>query len=168
MSDKNYLDTAILLATKAHAGQKDKAGQPYILHLMRVALNVKSADARIVAFLHDIIEDTDYDESALLAAGFPAYIVLAVKTLTKRRGEPYDAFIRRVGHNDLAREVKLADLEDNMDMSRLPRVTEVDEERYRKYLRAHGYLLGATWSAASASLSKEQGQFRGGESSPEV
>lgn len=128
------LGKALILATKAHSGQKDKGGQPYILHPIRVMLACESEAERITALLHDILEDT-----ALTAAdleGFPEKIVAAVLCLTRRAGEDYMAYIARICENPLAARVKYADLQDNMDISRIPYPTERDFSRIRKYEQA--------------------------------
>jgi (p)ppGpp synthase/HD superfamily hydrolase len=130
------LEKAISIAALAHAGQRDKAGAPYILHPLRVMLKMTTDQARIVAVLHDLIEDTDWTIERLVQEGFDPAIRAAVDCLTKREGEGYEAFIQRVQLNPLAVKVKIADLEDNMDGSRLKEVTEADEKRLVKYRNA--------------------------------
>ena len=134
------LERAIEIAAKAHAGQVDKAGQPYVLHPLRMMLAVTTPEARLAAVLHDVVEDTAVTLDELRAEGFPASVLEAVDALTKREGEDYEAFIRRVAPNPIAREVKLADLRDNSDLSRIAEPTERDRERIRKYQRAIAYL----------------------------
>jgi (p)ppGpp synthase/HD superfamily hydrolase len=134
------LERAIEIAAKAHAGQVDKAGQPYVLHPLRMMLAVTTAEARMAAVLHDVVEDTTVTFDDLRAAGFPASVLEAVEALTKREGEDYEAFIRRVAPNPIAREVKLADLRDNSDLSRISEPTERDRERIKRYSRAIAYL----------------------------
>ena len=134
------LERAIEIAAKAHAGQVDKAGQPYVLHPLRMMLAVTTPEARLAAVLHDVVEDTAVTLDELRAEGFPASVLEAVEALTKREGEDYEAFIRRVAPNPIAREVKLADLRDNSDLSRIAEPTERDRERIRKYQRAIAYL----------------------------
>lgn len=130
------LERAIEIAAKAHAGQVDKAGQPYVLHPLRMMLAVMTPEARMAAVLHDVVEDTAVTLEELRDEGFPAAVISAVEALTKREGEDYEAFIRRVAPNLIAREVKLADLRDNSDVSRIAEPTERDRERIRKYRRA--------------------------------
>ncbi len=127
------LERAIHLASEHHAGQVDKAGHPYILHPLRVMLQVKTVDERIVAVLHDTIEDTALTLEDLQREGFPSRVIDAIQCLTKHPGEPYAQFIERVKANPLARQVKQADIRDNMDLSRLPSVSEKDLERMKKY-----------------------------------
>jgi (p)ppGpp synthase/HD superfamily hydrolase len=134
------LERAIEIAARAHAGQVDKAGQPYVLHPLRMMLAVTTPEARMAAVLHDVVEDTTVTLDELRAEGFPASVLEAVEALTKREGEDYEAFIRRVAPNPIAREVKLADLRDNSDLSRIAEPTERDRERIRKYQRAIAYL----------------------------
>jgi (p)ppGpp synthase/HD superfamily hydrolase len=134
------LERAIEIAAKAHAGQVDKAGQPYVLHPLRMMLAVTTKEARMAAVLHDVVEDTAVTLDELRAEGFPASVLEAVEALTKREGEDYEAFIRRVATNPIAREVKLADLRDNSDLSRIAEPTERDRERIKKYQRAITFL----------------------------
>jgi (p)ppGpp synthase/HD superfamily hydrolase len=130
------LEKAISITAQAHAGQRDKAGAPYILHPLRVMLKMTTDQARIVAVLHDLIEDTDWTIERLVREGFHGEILAALDCLTRREGEGYEAFIQRVRLNPLAVTVKIADLEDNMDGSRLKEVTEADEKRISKYKNA--------------------------------
>ncbi len=127
------LEIAIGLAVQYHKGQTDKAGQPYILHPLRLMLAMPTEVERIVAVLHDIVEDTPITFEDLRKLGFAEKIVAAIECVTKREGEDYDSFIERISHNPLATAVKLADLADNMDLSRLSEVTEKDRERVAKY-----------------------------------
>jgi (p)ppGpp synthase/HD superfamily hydrolase len=140
------LERAIEIAAKAHAGQVDKAGQPYVLHPLRMMLTVATPEARMAAVLHDVVEDTAVTLEELRGQGFPAAVISAVEALTKREGEDYEAFIRRVAPNPIAREVKLADLRDNSDLSRIAEPTDRDRERIRKYQRAIATL--EQWSQA--------------------
>jgi (p)ppGpp synthase/HD superfamily hydrolase len=136
------LERAIAIASQAHEGQVDKAGAPYILHPLRMMLSVDTPEARMAAVLHDVVEDTPITLDQLRGEGFPETVIEAVEALTKRPEEEndYDAFIRRVAPNPLARTVKLADLRDNCDMSRIAQPTEKDRRRIEKYKRAIQYL----------------------------
>jgi (p)ppGpp synthase/HD superfamily hydrolase len=138
------LERAIAIAAMAHEGQVDKAGMPYLLHPLRMMLSVNTLEARITAVLHDVVEDTTVTLEQLRAEGFASEVLEAVEALTKRPGEEndYDAFIRRVAPNPLAREVKLADLRDNCDLSRIARPTEKDLRRVEKYRKAIDHLEG--------------------------
>ncbi len=136
------LERAIQIAVEAHQSKLDKAGAPYILHPLRVMLRMDTTAERIVAVLHDVVEDSGWSLKALEREGFPSRIVQAIGFLTRRDGETYEDFIRRLAQNPLARKVKLADLEDNMDIRRLPQVTEKDLERLGKYHQAWVVLGG--------------------------
>ena len=133
-------DIALQIATKAHKGQKDKSGCDYIMHPIRVAERCKDPMTKIVALLHDTIEDTDVTTDFLRSQGFPEEIIDGVLSVTKQEGEEYEAFVRRAAQNPLGKEVKQADLEDNMDIRRLKEISDEDVARLRKYLRAWQYL----------------------------
>jgi (p)ppGpp synthase/HD superfamily hydrolase len=120
------------IAAVAHRGQIDKAGKPYINHLEAVAAKLKSTEEKTVAWLHDIFEDTDYSQDQL-SVFFPQSIVAAVEALTKRQGESYDDYLRRISENPLAIKVKLADLEHNTDLTRFDAPSETDRSRAQKY-----------------------------------
>ena len=136
------LEKAILIAVQAHtaAGQEDKAGAPYILHPLRVMLRMTTEAEMMAAVLHDVVEDTGWTLDGLRREGFPEEVVEAVDCLTRKEGETYDAFISRAGRNDLARRVKLADLEDNMDVKRMRALTEGDAHRLNRYLASWNVL----------------------------
>jgi (p)ppGpp synthase/HD superfamily hydrolase len=131
------LEDAIQMAVEAHRGPKDKAGWPYVLHPLRMLCRVESVTEKIVAVLHDVVEDTDWTLDQLKQRGFPEEVVTAIDCLTKRAGEPYSDFVERSASNPFARTVKLADLEDNMDVRRMEQVTPTDQERLAKYLNAY-------------------------------
>ncbi len=138
------LDRAIILATRAHAGQTDRGGQPYILHPLRVMLKMSSDEARIVAILHDVLEDTDVTAHDLAAEGFSEEIITAVQAMSRREDESYEDFITRAKQNSIARTVKIADIEDNMDPSRNNDPSVKDMERLSKYGRALDDLMTET------------------------
>ena len=139
--DYNELyDKALQITIRAHKGQKDKAGHDYILHPIRVSERCDDPRAKIVALLHDTIEDTDVTADYLREEGFTEEIVEAVLAVTRREGEEYNDYVRRAAQNELGRMVKRADLEDNMGIRRLPELTDRDVERLRKYLRAWRYI----------------------------
>ena len=137
---KDMVKRAQSLAAKVHASQKDKGGNPYMNHIEEVAARMKSVEAKTVAYLHDVLEDTATTEDDLKKEGFPTEIIEAVKTLTKDEDETYEEFIKRVGKNPLATKVKLSDLANNMDISRIPNPSEKDHERIEKYRKAAEYL----------------------------
>ena len=142
LETNQLLAKAINLAMQAHAGQTDKAGMPYIGHVMRVMQAGRTIDEKIAGVLHDIVEDTPWTFEALLDEGFPAHIVDALRCVTKLHDdEPYEEFIQRVKSNPLAVAVKINDLTDNMDIRRLATITEADVQRLRKYLKAYQELI---------------------------
>ena len=139
-------EQTISLATMAHECQKDRAGQPYILHLLRVMLSMESEDERIVALLHDIVEDTEITFTTfekLADYGFSSEVIKAVKHLTKQPGEEYIDYIQRVTKNPLAAKVKLADMRDNMDETRIPHPTDADKKLWQKYKAAYPILIAS-------------------------
>ncbi len=138
----SMLEQAIQIAVAAHQGQKDRAGQPYILHPLRVMFRVQSETERTVAVLHDVVEDSEITLEDLRKKGFPEEVVKAVDCLTKREGEPYMALVERAKANPLARRVKLADLDDNMDLKRQGELSDKDLERLNRYKRAWNALTG--------------------------
>lgn len=130
------ISLALKIARLAHRGQVDKAGEDYVQHPIYVASLVESPEAKVVALLHDVVEDSDYTVEDLLAAGLPREVVEAVKILTKQPSESYDEYLSKIKMNDLARVVKIADLTHNSDLTRLSNVTFKDLERQQKYKRA--------------------------------
>ena len=137
------LERAIQIATEAHKGQLDKAGRDYIGHPLRVMAMGKTEDEKIVGVLHDVIEDTDWTFEMLEAEGFSREVIEALKCVTKlSENENYDDFIERVRKNPLAVAVKINDLTDNMDIRRLPYLSDKDVKRLKKYLKAYKKLTG--------------------------
>ncbi|MBC3411350.1 MULTISPECIES: GTP pyrophosphokinase [Pseudomonas] len=134
------LERAISVATRAHEGQVDKGGADYILHPLRVMARVHTPEQRIVAVLHDVLEDTSLTLSDLAREGFPLKILAALLALSRRHDESYEAFVVRLGVDPLAREVKLADLADNSDITRIARPGPADLARLVRYQQASAYL----------------------------
>jgi hypothetical protein len=128
---------AIQIAVSAHKEQVDKSGQPYILHLIRVMDAGETEQEKICGVLHDLVEDTDWTFEKLENEGFSEEIISALKCVTKQENEAYNVFISRIKENPLAIKVKLNDLRDNMDITRLVHITEKDRERLNKYLKAY-------------------------------
>ena len=128
---------AIQIAVSAHKEQMDKSGQPYILHLIRVMDAGETEQEKICGVLHDLVEDTDWTFEKLENEGFSEEIISALKCVTKQENEAYDVFISRIKENPLAIKVKLNDLRDNMDITRLVHITKKDRERLNKYLKAY-------------------------------
>lgn len=132
---------AIEIAQKAHLGETDKQGKPYILHPMRVMERCSGENEKICAVLHDVVEDSDWTFDMLAAEGFSDEIIEAIICLTKKKNEEYSDFIERISCNKIAVAVKLNDLRDNMDITRLDTITEMDIARLRKYLMSYYKLL---------------------------
>jgi len=130
------LERAVAIAAEAHAGQRDKAGAAYLLHPLRLMTQMASEAAMIAAVLHDVVEDSAWTLERLRMEGFSEEILTAVDCLTGRDGETYEAFIERVKPNTIARQVKLADLADNMNLRRMAAITPKDLARLEQYHRA--------------------------------
>jgi (p)ppGpp synthase/HD superfamily hydrolase len=131
------LERAIAIAAEAHAGQVDKAGAPYVLHPLRMMLTLSSNAERIVAVLHDVVEDCPgWTFERLHSEGFSDEVISALRSVTKRDDEDYQAFVRRAAENPIGRKVKLADLNDNCDLTRIAAPSERDIVRVEKYRRA--------------------------------
>jgi (p)ppGpp synthase/HD superfamily hydrolase len=128
-----WLEKAIEIALSAHRGQKDKAGAPYILHPLRLMQQMRDENEQIVAVLHDVTEDSRYTIESLRKEGFSKEIIAALECLSRSEGEPYENYIDRLRFNPLAKKVKLADLKDNMNITRLSNLNEKDIERLKKY-----------------------------------
>lgn len=132
----SIIEKAISIALEAHKGQVDKAGNAYILHPLRVMFRMDTDDEMIVAILHDVIEDTNITFDYLKDQGFSKTVLASIEALSRRREESYSDFIRRVGSHPIAIKVKQADLIDNMNLSRIKKITEKDFMRMRKYSEA--------------------------------
>ena len=140
------LNKAIGIAAKAHSGQTDKGGNPYILHPLRVMLNFCESESdavKICAILHDVVEDTAITLDDLRAEGFTEEIIGALDCLTRKENESYYDFISRVLTNEIACKVKNGDLADNMDLTRIPNPSKEDKERIGKYREAADRILDA-------------------------
>ena len=132
---------AMELAYRAHHGQCDKSGVPYVFHPFHLAEQMDTEETVTAALLHDVVEDTDYTLEDLRAMGFPDPVLEALSLLTHDPSVPYMEYVKRLKNNPIARAVKLADLTHNSDLSRLPAVTEKDLARVEKYRRAKALLL---------------------------
>lgn len=135
------LEKAIEIAVEAHRGQIDKAGKVYILHPMRVMLRGQNETEQIVGILHDVIEDTPITIEMLQKEGFPKEVLSALSCITKEKGEEYGHFIDRVLTNPLATQIKLYDIEDNLNRDRIPFPTKTDEARFAKYQKYHAVIV---------------------------
>jgi (p)ppGpp synthase/HD superfamily hydrolase len=137
------IEKALQIAARAHEGQKDKDGQPYILHPLRVMNAVEGEAEKVVAILHDVIEDTSVTAEDLRREGFDETVLAALDCVTHREGECYADYVVRSNGDQIARRVKLADLEDNARLARAllrPDRIEHDIARLRKYLLAYKFL----------------------------
>lgn len=134
------LERAIAIATQAHAGQVDKAGEPYIEHPLRVMRAMTTEPERIVAVLHDVVEDTTVTLEQLRDEGFSEDVLAAVDALTKRPGESRMQAAARAKLNPIARRVKLADNADNQDMTRIANPTDKDRARIAEYKAIRAFL----------------------------
>lgn len=132
------LERAIQIAVAAHAGQRDKGGQPYVTHPLRLMARVDGDDARIVAVLHDVVEDTPTTLDDLRREGFGEAVLAAVALVTHEKGVPYADYVAGCKPDPIARQVKLADLEDN---TRLDRTILRPDRAARDFARVHRYLL---------------------------
>jgi hypothetical protein len=135
------LERALAMALEAHTGQPDKAGKVYILHPLRLMMQMNDDEGRLVALLHDVVEDSDITLAQLRQADFPDDVVTAIDCLTRREDESYDEFITRILPNRLACRVKLADIEDNMNLTRLTQLTPKDIERLERYMQARQRIM---------------------------
>lgn len=143
----SLLPTAIALATNAHGNQMNKDGTLYIFHPLRLMMKAKTENEQIVAILHDAVEDTELTLGAIKQAGLAASedgfdfeVIDAIHRLTKRDGQSYEEYLEGVAESPLATAVKLLDLYDNINLTRLATITEKDLERAGKYHRSIRYL----------------------------
>jgi (p)ppGpp synthase/HD superfamily hydrolase len=134
---------------EAHRGQCDKGGNHYFLHPFRVSQEVTNHYwtsyfdkfiGECVALLHDVIEDSDITADDLVKEGFEHAIVNRVVRMTRKEGESYMDYIKRIGEDNICRVVKMCDLKDNMDITRLEKITDKDFDRLKKYHKAYKYL----------------------------
>ena len=136
------LERAIEIAVQAHKGTSDKGGSPYILHPLAVMHNLDIDDEKIVGVLHDVVEDTQWTFEKLLDEGFSVTVVDALRSVTKQEGgEDYFDFIQRAKKNPLGRKVKIADIQHNMDVTRIKVISDKDATRLNKYKKALEILI---------------------------
>ena len=139
------LELAIKVATEAHAGQVDKGGKPYINHPQAVAASLTNTEYKIVAYLHDVCEDTSISFDDLKDMGFTYRIVNSIRLLTKTDELTYEEYLRRLRMDSCARAVKMADLKHNMDITRIPNPSEKDYARIEKYKKSLAFLESSTY-----------------------
>lgn len=131
------LEKALLIAAFAHRGQRDKANYPYIFHPLAVMSTCETIEQKIVALLHDVVEDTDWTLDDLRDRKFPEHVVIAIDTLTRRDGETYREFIQRCSTNELAKYVKIRDLRHNLSTERMANLPKAQRESMsKKYHKA--------------------------------
>lgn len=138
--ENEELKKAYEIASMAHKNQKDKGGAEYINHPVAVSAMVESLEEKIVALLHDVVEDTRVTLEELKSFGFNDNVIAAIDAISKKAGESTDDYMNRVKNNKLACSVKKADLLHNMDISRLKVVNKKDLERLDKYQYIYNYL----------------------------
>ena len=144
VSEVSLFRRAREISKEAHKGQVDKAGEDYFLHPYRVMVRCKDKTEQIVALLHDVIEDSDWTFEMLEAEGFSSEVIEALRCVTKlSEDEDYDHFLNRIKGNKLAMKVKLCDLVDNLDTSRIENPTDTDLKRSKKYARAYAFIKKA-------------------------
>ncbi|GAB6121317.1 GTP pyrophosphokinase [Dysgonomonas termitidis] len=137
----NILEKAIRIAVNTHYGQTDKGGEPYIFHALRVMNNVNTIEEKIVAILHDIMEDTDITADDLRAEDIPEALINQLLVLSYSPDTAYNAYIEQIAKFPIAATVKLADLKDNMDITRLREITDKDIQRLEKYHISYSFLM---------------------------
>jgi hypothetical protein len=130
------LNRAFEIAKDAHKDQRDKAGKPYFKHVKRVSDKGKTETEKICGILHDLVEDTTWTFAQLQKEGFTIEVIEVLKLLTRNPNEDYEAFIERICSNPIAVAVKINNVEDNLDITRLEKITETDLERINRYLNA--------------------------------
>lgn len=143
---------AIILMYNKHKNQLDKGGMPYVLHPFHVAEQMDDEDSTVVALLHDIVEDTSITLNDLVDLGFSKTQIDAISILTHPDGMNYFDYIRRIATNEISLKVKLADLQHNMDLTRIDSVDNRDLERVKKYKKCYDYLLSVKYNHNSKEL----------------
>ena len=163
LPNTDLIRKALLICYQVHKEQFDKAGFPYVFHPYTVALQMDSELEICTALLHDVIEDSYITLEDIEQAGFPKEIIEALRLLTRNENEDYLQYIETISHNDLARAVKIADLEHNSDLSRISNPTVSDIKRVQKYQKAQRILKSASFgsienliSLLSAAIKQEQ------------
>jgi len=137
------IEKAVEIAAKSHAGDVDKAGHPYLFHPLRLMFAVDQPFEKMAAVLHDVVEDTPVTLEDLRDEGFDQQVINAIEALTKRPGETRLDAAKRAAANPIARVVKLADVTDNMDLSRIAEPQDKDFERLKEYVKVKRLLLDA-------------------------
>ena len=136
----SHIELALQIATRKHARQRDKGGDAYILHPLRLMNQCSTENERLVALLHDVLEDSDFPRYELSNCNFPLGVTEAIELLTKNNDIDYQEYIYNISQNELARTIKILDLKDNLNLSRLKTLSEKDCERIKKYQASLAYL----------------------------
>lgn len=146
MTQQTLIEKAIAMALTAHEGKLDKGGNAYILHPLRIMNAMETDEEKQVALLHDVVEDSNITIQQLKENGFPAKVLKAVVLLTKTENQDYEKYIAAIKKNPLATKVKLADLKDNMNLTRLKKITEAAKVRMKKYKAAYKFLTAPNYT----------------------
>ncbi len=156
--EERLLERAIRLAVKVHKGQKDRAGKPYILHVLRVMMAGTKPDEQLLGALHDVLERSDLSVADLAEKGFPTRVLQALEHISRRPDEDYAGYIDRVAMDELAVRVKLHDLSDKMDLRHVAELAPADLKRCNRQLAAYHKLqkLVATADAAVMRMGGER------------
>ena len=131
------LERAIRVATKAHKGQLDRFGNPFILHVLRVITTARDPEERVLAALHDVLERSDITLDELREKGMPERVLKALTHISRDPQEDYDQYIDRVARDPLAVRVKVIDLADKMDLREVGELSAADLRRYNRQLAAY-------------------------------
>lgn len=152
MQEMSLINKADWIASRAHSGQLDKGGEPYMIHVLSVMARVRTEDQKIIAALHDVLEDAPEYENEILKVGFSSNVISGLKAITKKKHEKYMDYIERVIEHEDATLVKIEDLSVNLDVLRLNReLTPEDLPRLNKYIKACDYLLDTSNYSLGAS-----------------
>lgn len=135
------IETAIQTALKAHKGQLDKTGAPYILHLMKLMIQCSDEQEMITCVIKDVINDSDITSYELVSHGFSHSIVEAVECLTRHDDESFEAFVERIANNEIARKIKIKEIRDNLDLTRLSYLSSRDLVNIGKYHEALNFFI---------------------------
>ena len=130
---------ALIIMLKAHWKQKDKANRWYIYHPLRVSFKMKTLDLKIIALLHDVVEDSNITLN-ILSKYFNSEIINSINAITRKQNESYMDYIKRVKLDNNAKLVKIEDLKQNLDISKIKNPTNYDIDRCKKYKKALIYL----------------------------
>lgn len=134
------VDKVLKFAMEKHEGQFDKAGEKYILHPLHIALQMDTEEEKIVALLHDVLEDTDATEKDLEDLGLTKETIKHIKCLTRPKDVPYMEYIKKIALDKVAKKVKLKDLEHNMDTSRFKGSSDKAQSLMKRYQKAYTFL----------------------------